>query len=344
MSTLATPHVRRPLRDHAHRHARPRRPARGRARRAEVRHRVHRAHGPHLVLAGDRLVGPARREVRPAAAGPRDRRPALRAGDLRGPQGVPARRRLGVDVPPAGQRRAVRAVRAPARAAASCPRRTSWAPSRRSSRRTWPGCRRGEETSLYLRPFMYASETFLGVRPSLEAEFLVIASPVGPYFAGGVRPVSIWVDRGLPPRGRRRHGRRQVRRQLRREPAPAAGGLRQGLRAGLLPRRVDEHVARGARRDERLRRLRRRQRGDAARSPARSSRASRARRSCGCSRTRATRSPSARSRWPSCKPGLADGSVREVFACGTAAVMTPDRPAGQRRLRPDGRRRRRPDR
>lgn len=52
----------------------------------------------------------------------------------------------------------------------------------------------GEESSLYLRPFMYASEAFLGVRPSLEAEFLVIASPVGPYFAGGVQPVSIWVD------------------------------------------------------------------------------------------------------------------------------------------------------
>jgi len=51
----------------------------------------------------------------------------------------------------------------------------------------------GEEMSLYLRPFMYASERFLGVRPSLEAEFLVIASPVGPYFARGVHPVSIWV-------------------------------------------------------------------------------------------------------------------------------------------------------
>ena len=51
----------------------------------------------------------------------------------------------------------------------------------------------GEETSLYLRPFMYASEKFLGVRPSLEAEFLVIASPVGPYFGGTVDPVSIWV-------------------------------------------------------------------------------------------------------------------------------------------------------
>ena len=51
----------------------------------------------------------------------------------------------------------------------------------------------GEDSSLYLRPFMYASEVFLGVRPTLEAEFLVIASPVGPYFATGVKPVSIWV-------------------------------------------------------------------------------------------------------------------------------------------------------
>ena len=51
----------------------------------------------------------------------------------------------------------------------------------------------GEETSLYLRPFMYASETFLGVRPAREVEYLVIASPVGPYFASGVKPVAIWV-------------------------------------------------------------------------------------------------------------------------------------------------------
>lgn len=51
----------------------------------------------------------------------------------------------------------------------------------------------GDEMSLYLRPFMYASESFIGVRTTLEAEFLVIASPVGPYFAGGVHPVSIWV-------------------------------------------------------------------------------------------------------------------------------------------------------
>lgn len=50
-----------------------------------------------------------------------------------------------------------------------------------------------EETSLYLRPFAYASEVFLGVRPAREIEYLVIASPVGPYFASGVKPVSIWV-------------------------------------------------------------------------------------------------------------------------------------------------------
>ncbi|WP_407317162.1 branched-chain amino acid aminotransferase [Isoptericola halotolerans] len=51
----------------------------------------------------------------------------------------------------------------------------------------------GEDSSLYLRPFMFASEAFLGVRPAAEVEYLCIASPVGPYFAGGVRPVSIWV-------------------------------------------------------------------------------------------------------------------------------------------------------
>jgi branched-chain amino acid aminotransferase len=51
----------------------------------------------------------------------------------------------------------------------------------------------GDEMSLYLRPFMYASEGFLGVRPANEVEYLVIASPVGGYFPGGVKPVSIWV-------------------------------------------------------------------------------------------------------------------------------------------------------
>ena len=52
----------------------------------------------------------------------------------------------------------------------------------------------GGEKSLYLRPFMFASEVFLGVRPANEVTFCVIASPVGPYFASGVEPVKIWLS------------------------------------------------------------------------------------------------------------------------------------------------------
>ncbi|HWW48888.1 MAG TPA: branched-chain amino acid aminotransferase [Xanthobacteraceae bacterium] len=52
----------------------------------------------------------------------------------------------------------------------------------------------GGEGSLYLRPFMIANEVFLGVKPSAEYIFAVIASPVGSYFKGGPAPVSIWVS------------------------------------------------------------------------------------------------------------------------------------------------------
>jgi branched-chain amino acid aminotransferase len=50
------------------------------------------------------------------------------------------------------------------------------------------------ESSLYLRPFMYASEVFLGVRPAEHVTYSVIASPAGVYFTGGFRPVSIWLS------------------------------------------------------------------------------------------------------------------------------------------------------
>lgn len=51
-----------------------------------------------------------------------------------------------------------------------------------------------EESSLYLRPFMIASERFLGVRPSKEVDYYVIASPAAAYFKGGIKPVSIWLS------------------------------------------------------------------------------------------------------------------------------------------------------
>ncbi|WP_234414900.1 branched-chain amino acid aminotransferase [Xanthomonas fragariae] len=50
------------------------------------------------------------------------------------------------------------------------------------------------ETSLYFRPFMIADEAFLGVRAAHKAAYYVIASPAGPYFANGVAPVSIWLS------------------------------------------------------------------------------------------------------------------------------------------------------
>ena len=49
------------------------------------------------------------------------------------------------------------------------------------------------EKTLYFRPFEIAAEDFLGVRPAHRAEYRVIASPVGPYFTGGIKPVKIWI-------------------------------------------------------------------------------------------------------------------------------------------------------
>ncbi|HWK41675.1 MAG TPA: branched-chain amino acid aminotransferase [Croceibacterium sp.] len=51
-----------------------------------------------------------------------------------------------------------------------------------------------EGGSLYLRPFMFADEPFLGVRPAKHYKFLVICSPAGNYFKSGSPAVSIWVS------------------------------------------------------------------------------------------------------------------------------------------------------
>jgi branched-chain amino acid aminotransferase len=52
----------------------------------------------------------------------------------------------------------------------------------------------GEEASLYLRPFMFASEAFLGMRMAARYLYVVMASPVGSYFKGA-SSVSLWVTR-----------------------------------------------------------------------------------------------------------------------------------------------------
>jgi branched-chain amino acid aminotransferase len=58
--------------------------------------------------------------------------------------------------------------------------------------RDWVPTKPGE--SLYLRPLMFATDPFLGVRPSLTYQYLLFASPAGNYFPGGVRPVTVWLS------------------------------------------------------------------------------------------------------------------------------------------------------
>ena len=51
-----------------------------------------------------------------------------------------------------------------------------------------------KDTSLYIRPFMFASEAGVGVHPAKTYKFVIILSPVGNYYPEGVNPVKIWVE------------------------------------------------------------------------------------------------------------------------------------------------------
>ncbi len=52
----------------------------------------------------------------------------------------------------------------------------------------------GDGQTLYLRPVMFATEEVLQVRPSSRFSFFLISSPSGSYFTGGVKPVAVWVS------------------------------------------------------------------------------------------------------------------------------------------------------
>jgi len=51
-----------------------------------------------------------------------------------------------------------------------------------------------EGTSLYIRPFIIATDPYLGVRPSDRYLFIIILSPVGAYYPEGLNPVKIWIE------------------------------------------------------------------------------------------------------------------------------------------------------
>ena len=59
----------------------------------------------------------------------------------------------------------------------------------------------GSGATMYLRPFMFGSNQVIGVKPATEYQFRIFATPVGPYFKGGVRPLTLRVcdlDRAAP--------------------------------------------------------------------------------------------------------------------------------------------------
>ena len=59
----------------------------------------------------------------------------------------------------------------------------------------------GSGATLYLRPYMFGSNAVIGVKPAEEYQFRVFATPVGPYFKGGVKPLTVRIpdyDRAAP--------------------------------------------------------------------------------------------------------------------------------------------------
>ena len=59
----------------------------------------------------------------------------------------------------------------------------------------------GSGATLYVRPYMFASSSVIGVKPAEEYQFRVLTTPVGPYFKGGAKPITIKVsdfDRAAP--------------------------------------------------------------------------------------------------------------------------------------------------
>lgn len=59
----------------------------------------------------------------------------------------------------------------------------------------------GSGASLYLRPFMFGYDAVIGVKPAKEYQFRIFATPVGPYFKGGIKPLTVRIsdlDRAAP--------------------------------------------------------------------------------------------------------------------------------------------------
>lgn len=177
------------------------------------------------------------------------------------------------------------------------------------------------ETSLYLRPFMFAREAFLGVRPAHQVAYYVIGSPAGAYFHGGVTPVSIWLSTNYARAGKGGTGAAKTggnyASSLVAQAEASAQGCAQVMfldssegtyleelggmnivlvyKDGTLVTPKSESILEGITRDSILQ----------------------------LARDRGHTVEHRRVRLEEWREGMASGDIVEVFACGTAAVVTP---------------------
>ena len=87
----------------------------------------------------------------------------------------------------------------------------------------------GSGATLYIRPYMFGSDAVIGVKPANEYQFRIFTTPVGPYFKGGAKPITIPCLR-LRPRSSTWHRPYQSRPELRNEPLCNHGRTPSGLR------------------------------------------------------------------------------------------------------------------
>ncbi|MEO7348700.1 MAG: branched-chain amino acid aminotransferase [Terrimesophilobacter sp.] len=177
------------------------------------------------------------------------------------------------------------------------------------------------ETSLYLRPFMFAKEAFLGVRAAHKVAYYVIGSPAGAYFHGGVAPVSIWLSTDYARAGKGGTGAAKTggnyASSLVAQAEASAQGCAQVMfldssegkyleelggmnivlvyKDGTLVTPKSESILEGITRDSILQ----------------------------LARDRGHRVENRRVTIDEWREGAASGDIVEVFACGTAAVVTP---------------------
>ncbi|WP_405375730.1 MULTISPECIES: branched-chain amino acid aminotransferase [unclassified Microbacterium] len=177
----------------------------------------------------------------------------------------------------------------------------------------------GDDQSLYLRPFMFAKEAFLGVRPAQKVAYYVIASPAGAYFTGGVTPVKIWLSEDYARAGRGGTGAAKTGGNYAASLLPQAEAYQKGCdqvvfldqdgnveelggmnvvfvrKDGTIVSPASESILAGITRDSILQLAE--DRGH-----------------------RVERRAVPLQEW---RDGVASGDIVEVFACGTAAVVTP---------------------